>query len=261
MQTRLWLIDVQAQEEEANLTRKVAAISAHLRTALRTHSRQVHDDAALVLLEHARSRILHERQALKELEALRPDVRNIGKGLAARRQRESSVGARPGGAGPPSFAGPASIRAVGPPQAVPQATAQPGYMAQSAYLPSQYQQPAVGGAPPQQHQQAVASTAFRPGPPMTAGFAHPPPNMAQSMYPGAPSGAIPGPGYAAQSPQGMAQSMYVAPSRPQQLSPEQLRQAAEAEAQARAMAQAQAAAARRRQENERAAARSLANMF
>ncbi|KAJ9097661.1 hypothetical protein QFC21_004698 [Naganishia friedmannii] len=69
----------EAQDLDETLARRVTAISTNLRVALQTHSRQAHDDAALMLIEHAKSKIMYEKQLLKELEAVRPEIANIGK--------------------------------------------------------------------------------------------------------------------------------------------------------------------------------------
>lgn len=74
--------DAIAEMEEANamedrLTRHLNAISANLHTALRTHSRNAHEDVAVSLLEHARMSIIFNRQVLRELEALKPDLSRV----------------------------------------------------------------------------------------------------------------------------------------------------------------------------------------
>ncbi|KAJ9105152.1 hypothetical protein QFC19_003610 [Naganishia cerealis] len=69
----------EAQDLDETFARRVAAISTNLRAALQVHSRQAHDDAALMLIEHAKSKIMYEKQLLKELEAVRPEIANIGK--------------------------------------------------------------------------------------------------------------------------------------------------------------------------------------
>jgi len=43
-----------------------------------------------MLLEHAKSKIFHERQILKELESVRPDIQNIGKGVKVSRATPST---------------------------------------------------------------------------------------------------------------------------------------------------------------------------
>jgi hypothetical protein len=46
---------------------------------LQTHNRLANDDITTALVEHARSSIMYEKQLLRELEALRPDVNNAAK--------------------------------------------------------------------------------------------------------------------------------------------------------------------------------------
>ncbi|TXT13152.1 hypothetical protein VHUM_01553 [Vanrija humicola] len=75
--------DAIAEMEEANaldnrLTSHINNISANLHSALRAHSRNAHEDIAVSLLEHARMSIIFNRQVLRELEALRPDLQRIG---------------------------------------------------------------------------------------------------------------------------------------------------------------------------------------
>lgn len=67
---------IQAAKYEQMMTHRVTGISQNLHRALQTHSRLAHDDIQAALIEHARSALVYERQFLRELEALRPDVRN-----------------------------------------------------------------------------------------------------------------------------------------------------------------------------------------
>jgi len=66
----------QAAKYEAMMTHRVDGITQNLHRALQTHSRLAHDDITAALIEHARSSLVYERQLLRELEALRPDVAN-----------------------------------------------------------------------------------------------------------------------------------------------------------------------------------------
>ncbi|RXK38440.1 hypothetical protein M231_04349 [Tremella mesenterica] len=80
--------DAISEMEEANalesqLTSRLNSISTNLHLALRTHSRQTHEDVALFLLENARLTVNFEKQILKELESLRSDVSRIGTTLLA----------------------------------------------------------------------------------------------------------------------------------------------------------------------------------
>jgi len=67
----------EAGKTETLLAKRVEGMSVNLHKALATHSRQTHEDITHALIEHARSSILFERQVLRELEALRPDVAAI----------------------------------------------------------------------------------------------------------------------------------------------------------------------------------------
>lgn len=86
--------DAIAEMEDANtletsLSNRLSAISQHLHTALRSHSRQTHDDVAVALLENARLTVGFHRHVLKELEALRPDISKIGSMAAAQGVRSA----------------------------------------------------------------------------------------------------------------------------------------------------------------------------
>ncbi|KAH7100598.1 Vps5 C terminal like-domain-containing protein [Auriculariales sp. MPI-PUGE-AT-0066] len=65
----------EASKYEAMMTHRVDGISQNLHRALQTHSRMAHDDITAALIEHARSSLVYERQLLRELESLRPDIR------------------------------------------------------------------------------------------------------------------------------------------------------------------------------------------
>ena len=65
----------EANKVENHLHQRVEGISQNLHRALHRHSRIAHEDIAAALIEHARTNILYERQLLRELESLLPDVR------------------------------------------------------------------------------------------------------------------------------------------------------------------------------------------
>lgn len=72
-------MDSQASGQQANkyeqvLVRRADGISQNLHRSLQTHKRLVTDDIATALIEYTRSTIMYERQLLRELESLRPDV-------------------------------------------------------------------------------------------------------------------------------------------------------------------------------------------
>lgn len=68
------LIVLQANKYEQILAKRADGISQNLHQALDRHNRLVNDDVTAALVEHVRSSIMYERQLLRELEALRPDV-------------------------------------------------------------------------------------------------------------------------------------------------------------------------------------------
>ena len=74
-----WLYDLTKSRQQANkyeqiLVRRADGISQNLHRALQTHKRNVTDDITAALIEYSRSSIMYERQLLRELESLRPDV-------------------------------------------------------------------------------------------------------------------------------------------------------------------------------------------
>ncbi|KAI0650545.1 Vps5 C terminal like-domain-containing protein [Trametes meyenii] len=64
----------EANKYEQILARRAEGISQNLHRALERHTRLVTEDVTAALVEHVRSTIMYERQHLRELEALRPDV-------------------------------------------------------------------------------------------------------------------------------------------------------------------------------------------
>ncbi|KAI0772117.1 Vps5 C terminal like-domain-containing protein [Trametes elegans] len=69
----------EANKYEQILARRAEGISQNLHRALDRHRRLVTEDVTAALVEHVRSTIMYERQHLRELEALRPDVNNANK--------------------------------------------------------------------------------------------------------------------------------------------------------------------------------------
>lgn len=61
------------------LAKRAEGISQNLHRALDRHKQLVTEDVTAALVEHTRSSILYERQLLRELEALKPDVSNANK--------------------------------------------------------------------------------------------------------------------------------------------------------------------------------------
>ncbi|KAI0660799.1 Vps5 C terminal like-domain-containing protein [Cubamyces menziesii] len=69
----------EANKYEQILARRAEGISQNLHRALDRHRKLVTEDVTAALVEHVRSTIMYERQHLRELEALRPDVENANK--------------------------------------------------------------------------------------------------------------------------------------------------------------------------------------
>ncbi|OCF60171.1 hypothetical protein L486_02851 [Kwoniella mangroviensis CBS 10435] len=68
----------EANALETSLTNRLNAISQNLHLSIRTHSRHAHEDVAVALLEAARMSVMYHKQHLRELEALKPDLKKIG---------------------------------------------------------------------------------------------------------------------------------------------------------------------------------------
>ncbi|KAL1946505.1 hypothetical protein VTO73DRAFT_14609 [Trametes versicolor] len=66
----------EANKYEQILARRAEGISQNLHRALDRHRRLVTEDVTAALVEHVRSTIMYERQHLRELESLKPDVSN-----------------------------------------------------------------------------------------------------------------------------------------------------------------------------------------
>lgn len=159
-----------------HLAQRVQGISVNLRTAIQSHSRRAHEDIAVMLLEHAKSKIMQERHVLKELESVRPDIKNIGTGVKVTRaapstgmQRTNSV---QGGVLPRQQS--AGSSSQGPPFVTPNTG---GYLPpNSAHHPSGMSQSMYAG-PTQPRQQF-------------------PSQQPQSAYPASPQGPAQGPNFA-----------------------------------------------------------------
>ncbi|TFK55583.1 hypothetical protein OE88DRAFT_636903 [Heliocybe sulcata] len=66
----------EANKYEQILAKRADGISQNLHRAFDRHKRLVTEDVTAALIEHARSSLMYEKQLLRELEALRPDVNN-----------------------------------------------------------------------------------------------------------------------------------------------------------------------------------------
>ncbi|KAH9977635.1 hypothetical protein BGW80DRAFT_1283403 [Lactifluus volemus] len=74
----------EANKYEQILVRRADGISQNLHRALQNHWRLVTDDITTALIEYTRSSIMYERQLLRELESLRPDVATSNAKVAPR---------------------------------------------------------------------------------------------------------------------------------------------------------------------------------
>ncbi|KAF9802607.1 hypothetical protein IEO21_09874 [Rhodonia placenta] len=69
----------EANKYEMILAKRAEGISQNLHRSLDRHKQLVTEDITAALVEHVRSSIMYERQLLRELEALRPDISNAAK--------------------------------------------------------------------------------------------------------------------------------------------------------------------------------------
>ncbi|EGG09584.1 uncharacterized protein MELLADRAFT_104115 [Melampsora larici-populina 98AG31] len=68
----------EAKKLEEQLSEKATMISNNLRPALRTHSKQLHDDLLFSLIENSRTQLIYETSILKEFTKLKSIVDSIG---------------------------------------------------------------------------------------------------------------------------------------------------------------------------------------
>ncbi|KAI8452996.1 hypothetical protein BY996DRAFT_7186161 [Phakopsora pachyrhizi] len=66
-----------AKKQEDLISQKANLISTNLRPALRIHSKHLHEDLVFCLMENSRTQLIYERQTLKELERLKPELDSI----------------------------------------------------------------------------------------------------------------------------------------------------------------------------------------
>ena len=69
----------EAEKHQVVLTQKLNAISQRLAPSLTAHTKQMHEDLFGALGTHARAGLAYERQALKDIEQLRRDIKAIPK--------------------------------------------------------------------------------------------------------------------------------------------------------------------------------------
>ena len=183
-----------------------------------------------MLLEHAKSKIFHERQILKELESVRPDIQNIGKGVKVSRATPSTGMQRTNSSAVDASAGykphPVQQRVA----TVPVAADTRGYHPPGSHLSaggmsqSMYAGPGQSQRQPSTQQQSVypqfSQTSAPPlarGPNQQPGFIQYQPNAAMDPLGGAPSSVPPnvhsppplGVGPTAQTYNTMSQSLFI----------------------------------------------------
>ena len=162
----------EANKVENHLHQRVEGISQNLHRALHRHSRIAHEDIAAALIEHTRTNILYERQLLRELESLLPDVR---------------ASANPT---PPQLAGISTIPplvAASPP-AIPGGIPSRSTMATGAFLPRTHVGPQTSVPPsPSLQPSPIPPSTVAPSPisPTIASSSAPPPqpNDPRSLVP------------------------------------------------------------------------------
>ena len=197
---------------ETQLNNRLTAISHNLHRALSSHSRNAHEDVAVSLLEHARMSIIFNRQILRELEALRPDLARIGQPLTS---STSSNVASPLGMHSSTHEAAAPVPklpiTLPPHGAAAQHAAQPPAAASAAG-------PTSAPPPPPAHAQAgMSQSMFLPPTPRTASAPVTPGTPGLHGPGAAPGGQAPDPLGGAQ----MSQSMML-PQRPVRAPPRRL---------------------------------------
>ncbi|WVQ64286.1 uncharacterized protein L199_002448 [Kwoniella botswanensis] len=166
----------EANALETSLTNRLNAISQNLHLSIRTHSRHAHEDVAVALLEAARMSVMYHKQHLRELEALKPDLKKIGTSA-------------PVFVTTPKIATgtPKQANTVLPPQVTPQAgrpppqvQAQPQSQPPMAHMPQGF-----APVPPQ----VPSNPPLMPGPPQIPQQAHPglQPSFNQQQQPRTPN--------------------------------------------------------------------------
>lgn len=168
----------QAKRLEDVLARKATAIGTSLRPALRTHSKHLHDDLLYALMEHARTQTIYERQILKELELLRPEIAKIpakDSGIVYVAQASSSAATSPAPGSSPSL----SMRRGGSTMSTPYSP-RPGSIdsttrPQSMYAGSAVASPNLGAGPDDPLQGSMINTTS------TVGRSHRINDMARSV--------------------------------------------------------------------------------
>jgi hypothetical protein len=152
----------EAEKHQVLLTQKLTAISQRLAPSLTNHTQQMHEDLFAALGTHARAGLAYERQALKDLEQLRKDVKAIPKisskeGAGSYYVHPASISASPSVRSPPmsspalsshSRASSVSTPAtrvepdlVAPPRRTASAMPTQDRMAQSMFVPPSQQAP------------------------------------------------------------------------------------------------------------------------
>ncbi|EMD40944.1 hypothetical protein CERSUDRAFT_149507 [Gelatoporia subvermispora B] len=159
----------EANKYEQILARRADGISQNLHRALERHNRLVSEDVTAALVEHTRSSIMYERQLLRELEALRPDVSNANKKTLP---PKATAAPRPKVIPPlEDFSKPPMLRAAsGPPANAPKMS--PISSSTPALIP-----PASNGGPPLG--------------PLSVSPLHPTPNVVRAPLPPQSPGAGP----------------------------------------------------------------------
>ncbi|KDE08632.1 hypothetical protein MVLG_01093 [Microbotryum lychnidis-dioicae p1A1 Lamole] len=67
-------------KHEQLLSQRLSAISSHLAPSLTLHAKNTHEDLLMALMGHARIMTMYEKQILKELEMVRPELKAIKEG-------------------------------------------------------------------------------------------------------------------------------------------------------------------------------------
>lgn len=69
-----------ARKHETTLSQKLTAVSQKLAPSLTSHTKQMHEDLFTAFTQHAKAGLAYEKQVLKDLEALKHDIKAIPSG-------------------------------------------------------------------------------------------------------------------------------------------------------------------------------------
>lgn len=165
-----------AAKHEKVLTQRLEAVSTKLQPSVIDHAKHMHEDLFSALLVHSKAGVAYERHALKDLEALRNDIKRI----PPKRTEDAYIVHQPATTNPASSAA-SVVRAGTPSSAPPGASSYPQSQSPSLHSPRPRRSSIESGRPPSQ----MPGSPGRRAASSSSGLASPPPPEpvhAQSMF-------------------------------------------------------------------------------